>query len=69
MYSNDADFHRAMMEKNGAIVIMPSLAQQYFFTSKKIAQVELSTATPVLHGAVYRKDVEHHVQEIVSMIQ
>ena len=33
--SNDADFHRRMIEKTGAVVIMPSLAYQYFFSSKK----------------------------------
>ena len=69
MYSNDADFHRAMMEKNGAIVIMPSLAQQHFFASKKIVPIELPSPTPVLHAAVYRKDAGQHIQEIVSMIR
>lgn len=71
MYSNDADFHRAMMEKNGAIVLMPSLAQQYFFVSKKIVPIELheATAMPLLHAAVYRKDAGLDVQEIVSMIR
>ena len=69
MYSNDADFHRVMMEKNGAVVIMPALAQQHFFSSKKIVPVDLPTATPVLHAAVYRKDAEQHIQEIVSMIR
>lgn len=69
MYSNDADFHRAMMEKNGAIVLMPSLAQQYFFASKKIVPTELPIATPLLHAAIYRKDAEAFIKEIVSMIR
>lgn len=69
IYSNDADFHRMMMEKNGAIILMPSLAQQYFFSSKKYIQISLPLNTPLLHVAVYRKDTENHVQEVVAMIR
>lgn len=69
IYSNDADFHRMMMEKNGAIILMPSLAQQYFFSSKKYIQIYLPLNTPLLHVAVYRKDTENHVQEVVAMIR
>ena len=67
--SNDADFHRTLMEKNGAIVIMPSLAQQYFFTSKKIVPIDLPLDTPLLHAAIYRKDADEIVQDIAMMIR
>lgn len=69
MYSNDADFHRMMMEKNGTIVLMPALAQQYFFSSKKHIQLNLSLDTPLLHAAIYRKDIGKHVQDITMMIR
>ena len=69
MYSNDADFHRAMMEKNGAIVVMPRLAQHYFFTSKKIVPIEISLNTPLLHAAIYRNDADALVQDIAMMIR
>ena len=69
MYSNDADFHRAMMEKNGAIVVMPRLAKQYFFSSKQIEQVEIPLNTPLLHVAIYRNDADELVQDIAMMIR
>ncbi len=69
MYSNDADFHRVMMEKNGAIVIMPVLAQQYFFSSKKLVPMKLPFDIPLLHAAIYRKDTVNYVKDIVSMIR
>ncbi len=69
MYSNDADFHRAMMEKNGAVVIMPALAQQYFFTSKKMVPMKLPLDIPLLHVAIYRKNAESYVQNVASMIR
>lgn len=69
MYSNDADFHRVMMEKNGAIVLMPALAQHYFFTSKKIVQVDIPLDTPLLHAAMYRYDADELVQEVAKMIR
>ena len=33
--SNDADFHRAMLEKGGTLVLMSGLSYQYFFKDKK----------------------------------
>ncbi|MBQ2777204.1 MAG: LysR family transcriptional regulator, partial [Peptococcaceae bacterium] len=33
--SNDADFHRAMLEKGGTMVLMSGLSYQYFFKDKK----------------------------------
>ena len=69
LYSNDADFHRVMMEKNGAVVLMPSLAQQYFFSSKKYVQLDIALNIPLLHAAVYRKNAEPIVQECVNLIR
>lgn len=71
VFSNDAEFHRAMLERSNTLVMMPSLAYQYFFTQKKyvathVKDVELP---PLLHAAVYRKDAPKHIQEFVKFIR
>ncbi len=68
--SNDADFHRRMIEKTGAIVIMPSLAYQYFFNSKKYIGLPLESGNvALLHGAIYRNDADLRMKDFVSMIR
>ena len=68
--SNDADFHRSMMEKAGAIVLMSGLARQYFFNSKKyIARSLERVDMNLLHVAIYRKDAGRQVKELVQMIR
>ena len=68
--SNDADFHRAMLEKNDASVTMSGLSYQYFFNSKKYVALCLDdTDVAIIHAAVYRKDADETIQEIVRMIR
>ena len=68
--SNDVDFHRAMLEKNNASVTMSGLSYQYFFNSKKYVALCLEDIdVPIIHAAVYRKDADSTIQEIVRMIR
>ena len=69
VWSNDSEFHRAMLERNGTLVLMPSLAYQYFFSQKKYIALPLYFDVPLIHAAVYRKDAPQYVQEFVNMIR
>lgn len=69
VWSNDADFHRRMLEQNRTLVLMPSLAYQYFFSGKKYVALPLEkNSTPLLHAAVFRKDASRAVREFASMV-
>ena len=69
-HSNDVDFHRAMLEKNNASVTMSGLSYQYFFNSKKYVALCLEDIdVAIIHAAVYRKDADETIQEIVRMIR
>lgn len=68
--SNDAKFHREMLEKTGAIVMMPYLAYQYFFNSKKYVALPLeNSSTTMLHAAFYRKDADEQLRQFVDMLR
>lgn len=68
--SNDADFHRRMIEKNGAIVVMPTLAYQYFFSAKKYVGLSMDLKeVPLVHGAIYRRDADARLKEFADMIR
>lgn len=68
--SNDADFHRTMLEKAGTMVTMSGLSYQHFFNQKKYIALPLKDIdVTILHAAVYRKDAEPHIQELVRMIR
>jgi len=68
--SNDADFHRAMLEKGGTMVLMSGLSYQYFFNSKKYVCLPLEHVdVPMIHAAVYRKDASAQMQEVIQMIR
>lgn len=68
--SNDADFHRRMIEKAGAVVLMPVLAYQYFFSSKKYIGLPVEYGNvPLVHAAVYRNDADERLEEFVAMIR
>lgn len=68
--SNDVDFHRAMLEKANASVTMSGLSYQYFFNNKKYVALPLeNVATEIHHVAVYRKNAEPHIQELVYLIR
>lgn len=68
--SNDADFHRSMMEKAGAITLMSGLAHQYYFNSKKYVALNFEGYSPdLVHVAIYRKQAGDHIRRFVSMIR
>lgn len=69
VWSNDAEFHRAMLERSGTMVLMPALAFQYFFHQKKYIALSLYFEAPLVHAAVYRKDAPLHIQEFVDAIR
>jgi len=68
--SNDADFHRAMIKKNDAYVLMPRLAYQHFFNGKSYMALPLENHWPtLLHAAVYRRDTPGAFQRFISMLR
>ena len=70
MSSNNADFHRRMIEKAGAIVAMPGLAYQYFFNAKRYAGLPLENMkVPLIHGAIYHSDADDQTQSVIAMIR
>lgn len=70
VWSNDSEFHRAMLERSGTMVLMPSLAYQYFFSSKKYIALPIEhLEVPLIHAAVYRKDAPSYIQEFVNLIR
>ena len=70
MRSNDADFHRAMIKKTNAYVLMPRLAYQHFFGSKSFVALPLeNNPASLLHAAIYRKDAPEELRRFASLIQ
>ncbi len=70
MRSNDADFHRAMIKKNDAYVLMPRLAYRHFFGGKSYVALPLEGAWPaMLHAAIYRKGIPELFQRFISLIR
>ena len=68
--SNDADFHRAMLEKGSTMVLMSGLSYQYFFNSKKYVCLPLERIdVPLIHAAIYRKDAGAQMQEVIQLIR
>lgn len=71
--SSDADFHRAMLEKPGSLAVMSGLNAQIFFNNKKYVSMPIENQEirerGIYHVAVYRKDAEPHIQELIRMIR
>lgn len=69
--SNDADFHRSMMERAEAMTLMSGLAYQYYFNTKKYVALTFQSeyTSSLVHAAIYRKDVESGIHNVVSMIR
>ncbi len=68
--SNDIMFHFAMLENTDAGVIMSGLSQRYFFNNKKyLALCMEDVDVTILHVAVYRKDANDTIREIVQKIR
>ena len=70
MSSNDADFHRAMLKKTDANVLMPRLAYRQFFSGKNYVALPLEGyPVSLLHTAVYRQDAHEGLKRFASLIQ
>lgn len=68
--SPDADFHRRMIDRKSAVVIMPGLAYQYSFNAKKYVGLPLeSVPDQFAHAAIYRKDNHERTNEFVAMMR
>lgn len=68
--SNDADFHRSMMDKAGAMTMMSGLAYRFYFSNKKYIALPYEDDTfSLVHVAIYRKDASAQVREFVAMIR
>lgn len=68
--SNDADFHRAMLEKTNTIVTMSGLSYQHFFNNKKYIALPIENiSVPIIHAAIYRNNADAHIQELIRMIR
>lgn len=69
--SNDADFHRSMMERAEAITLMSGLAYQYYFNTKRYVALTFQSeyASALVHVAIYRKDAKEQIHNVVAMIR
>ncbi len=68
--SNDADFHRAMLERKGAMVTMTGFSYQYFFNQKKYVALPIKGVdVTILHVAVYRKDASADIHEFIRKVR
>ena len=68
--SNDVEFHRALIKKVDAYVIMPKLAYQHFFSGNSYMALPLA-CEPIrmLHASVYRKDASSDIHKMSSLIR
>lgn len=70
VHSNDAEFHRKMLEQADAMVMMSGLSYEYFFKSKKYVALPLKDMdVPLLHAAIYRKDADPIVHIFAKAIR
>jgi len=69
--SNDADFHRSMMERADAMTLMSGLAYQYYFNTKRYVALNFQSdyAATLVHVAIYRKDADEQIRSIIAMIR
>jgi len=69
--SNDADFHRSMMERADAMTLMSGLAYQYYFNTKRYVALNFQSeyAASLVHVAIYRKNADDQIRNIIAMIR
>lgn len=68
--SNDASFHRALLDQNGVLVVMTRIAYRHFFNSKKYVCLPIAgVQETIVHGVVYRKDAPEVIRELVRSIK
>ena len=52
------------------MTLLPSLAHQYFFNSKKYVALSVEDLDETLiHAAIYRKDAEEQVRTFAAMVR
>lgn len=70
--SGDADFHRNMMEKAGAITLMPVTTHQLYFNNKRYVPLMLDEQLnqySLLHVALYRKSAENYMSKLINLLR
>lgn len=70
--SGDADFHRNMMEKAGAITLMSVTTHHLHFNNKRYVPLMLGSYLnqhSLLHVAVYRKSGEKYMENLLNLLR
>jgi len=70
--SGDADFHRNMMEKAGAITLMSVTSHHLHFNNKRYVPLMLGTHLnehALLHVAVYRKSAAKYMENLLNLLR
>ena len=70
--SGDADFHRNMMEKAGAITLMSVTSHHLHFNNKRYVPLMLGSHLnqhSLLHVAVYRKNSEKYMENLLNLLR
>ena len=70
--SGDADFHRNMMEKAGAITLMSVTAHHLHFNNKRYVPLMLGehlNQHSLLHVAIYRKSAEAYMDNLINLLR
>ena len=70
--SGDADFHRNMMEKAGAITLMSVTAHHLHFNNKRYVPLMLGehlNRHSLLHVAIYRKKAETYMDNLINLLR
>lgn len=70
--SGDADFHRNMMEKAGAITLMSVTTHHLYFNNKRYVPLMLGenlNQYSLLHVAIYRKSAESYMENLVNLMR
>ena len=70
LWSNDIEFHKAMLEQKGSMVSMTRLSFEFFLNSKKYVALPLKDQTfSIVYAVVYRKDAEKRFLDFVQLIR
>lgn len=70
--SGDADFHRNMMEKAGAITLMSVTSHHLHFNNKRYVPLMLAdefAQHSILHVAIYRKTAEKYMDNLLNLLR
>lgn len=68
--SFDCEYHRRMIERKNAVVLMPRLAYYYSFYGKKYIGLPLQQVKQMFsHVALYQKDAHERIDELIAMIR